>query len=120
MKKCNFFTVLIVALSFLFAGDISAQNMPKAYYVIQDAVETLQKQQQTSSVNSNALNNASATLDALKVVVGGSIISNMKSGDSATSALGKAVAPFRSNDASRNRIVTEVEAYYNDLIVKSN
>ncbi len=120
MKKCNFFTVLIVALSFLFAGDISAQNMPKAYYVVLDVVETLQKQTQQSSVNGNAYNNAAATLDALKVVVGGSIISNMKSGDSATVALGKAVTPFRSSDASRNALTTEVETYYTDLIRKSN
>jgi len=120
MKKCNFFTVLIVALSFLFAGDISAQNMPKAYYVILDAVETLQKQTQPASNSSALVNNASTTLNSLKVVVGGSIISNMKSGDTATIALGKAVAPFRSNDASRNALTTEVETYYSDLIRKSN
>lgn len=120
MKKCNFFTVLVLALTFLFAGDISAQNMPKAYYVISDAVEKLQQQSQQTSVNSNAFNNASSTLDALKVVVGGSIISNMKSGDSATTALGKAIEPFRSNDTSRNGIVTEVQTYYEELIRKSN
>lgn len=119
MKKCNFFTVLVVALTFLFVGDISAQNMPKAYYLIQDAVETLQNKPQTASVNSHAYNNAAGTLDALKIVVGGSIISNMKNGDSATVALGKSIAPFRSNDASRNAIANEVEAYYNDLIIKS-
>jgi hypothetical protein len=103
----------------LFAGDISAQNMPKAYYVILDVVENLQKQQSTS--NSSALiNNASATLNSLKEVVGGSIISNMKNGDTATVALGKAVTPFRSNDASRNALTTEVETFYSELIRKSN
>ncbi len=119
MKKFNFLVAFMMLTLFLSFESVAQELVPasKALSLVIDQVETIKKNQ--TAVATNTLQAPREVLvNNLKVVVGESMYEDLKSGVDTNSALTKSIAKYSSNIAERQRIVSEVDAFYRNLLRK--
>lgn len=121
MKKCNFFSVLVLALFMFMSSSIFAQDkevLKKAPAIVSNAIETLRTVPLAGPSSSTAPNNSNAgLLNRMKIKVGETILLELKNGLSVSSAVSNAVSSIKTgNSPQRIQLMKEVDLYYRNLL----
>jgi hypothetical protein len=120
MKKFKFLVAFFTMLTMFVSFDLIAQEMmpaPKAYTVVANEIETLQKNSYAATANAVQAPREMA-VNSLKIVVGEGMLDDLKRGRDVRSTIADSIAKVSSNISERQSIVSEVELFYVNLLRK--
>ncbi len=120
MKKFKFLVAFFTMLAMFVSFNGNAQELlpaAKALSIVVNEVETLKQNKFAATANATQAQRE-ATVNALKIVVGESMLEDLKNGRDTSSALANSLSKISSNNADRQSMINEAADHYRNLLRK--